>query len=241
MIADWKLERYRLGELSATEAEAIRTALETDPALQARLQRLADDDAATLAAHPPRRVALAIHERATQPTAAARRPWLMPAVAFGLAAALLTVVGVGLSTRTDDGDIRLKGDGPSLRLFRLADPAPERLADGAKVKAHDVVQVAFDHAGAKHLAIISLDGAGHTTVHWPLDGNTATPLDFKALPESFELDAAPGFERFFLITSDQPLQLGELLSAVQAAGRSGQLAVPKAATQRSLLLEKVSP
>ena len=57
MIADWMLERYRVGELSAVDAARVAAELSADESLQARLKQLDEDDAATLAAHPPARVA----------------------------------------------------------------------------------------------------------------------------------------------------------------------------------------
>ena len=234
MIADWMLERYRLGELSAVDAARGAAELSADVALQARLKQLAEDDVATLAAYPPARVAARV-ERAALPEKKSFG-WLP---AFALAAAV--TVGIVALRATTEPDIRFKGDGPSLRLFRLAGKEPERLVDGAHVKPHDVVQVAFELSGAAHFVIVSVDGAGHATLHWPLDGTTLAAPGFKALPQAFELDEAPGFERFFLVTSDVPLSAPDVLKAAQGVSRSGPLELPKTAAQRSLLLDKVSP
>jgi anti-sigma factor RsiW len=230
------LERYRLGELSGADQARVAQALATDEALRARVQQLDLDDAATLAAHPPARIAAQVAARAVPPEDKRFR-WLLPA--FALAAAVTVTLVVQRAVVPDD--VRFKGDGPSLRLFRLAAKEPERLADGAHVKPHDVVQVAFELSGAAHLVIVSVDGAGHATLHWPLDGNTAVPSGMKALPQAFELDEAPGFERFFLVTSEVPLSAPEVLAAAQGAARAGLLELPKTAAQRSLLLDKVSP
>lgn len=235
MIPDWKLERYRLNELSAEETARIDAVLKTDEALRARVQALEVDDAATRTKYP-HLTRTKLREGVTAP---ARSPWLMPALA--LAAALLGGVVTLQLTRTDVDDVRFKGDGPTLHLFRLAGAEPERLDDGAKVKPHDVVQVAFELSGAKHVVIVSVDGLKHGTLHWPRNGKTEAPVGFNKLPESFELDDAPGFERFFLVTSDAPLAVGEILVAAEAAARSAPLALPKSATSRSFLLDKVTP
>ena len=237
MIADWMLERYRLGELSAEDQARVAQALAADAALRARLGQLDLDDAATLAAHPPARIAAHVAARAAPPE---DRRFRLLVPAFALAAAITVAIVVQRAVPSDDV-VRFKGEGPSLRLFRLAGKDPERLADGAHVKAHDVVQVAFESSGAAHLVIVSVDGAGHATLHWPLDGNTAVPPGMKALPQAFELDEAPGFERFFLVTSDVPLSAPDVLKAAQGVSRSGPLELPKTAAQRSLLLDKVSP
>jgi hypothetical protein len=117
------------------------------------------------------------------------------------------------------------------------------LSDGAQVKPHDVVQVAFDLQGAPHAVVVSVDGAGNATLHWPAPGtnDTRTPAGFKALPQSFELDEAPGFERFFLVTSQTPLSPPALLDAARRAAREGSLVVPPGADSRSLLLVKGAP
>jgi hypothetical protein len=242
VIPDWKLERYRLNELGASEVAEVQAALEVDAAVKARLEALAADDAAALAAHPAARVAARVNgtRAVVSPASRPGRAWLLaPAFAAALAAA---VVAAPLLDRPGPGDdIRLKGLGPSLRVFRLTNAEPERLDEGARVRARDVVQVAFELAGAPHLVVVSVDGRGHATLHWPQDGNTQAPAGFKALPQSFELDDAPHFERFFLVTSDLPLAPESVRSAAEAAARDGGLALPGSVTTRSLVLEKVSP
>lgn len=240
-IPDWKLERYRLKELPESDARLVSAALESDPELRARLASLEADDVATLAAHPPSRVAARVELTARDSVASSRRSskWVAWAlVPAALAAAV--AVGVFAPSRTDD-DIILKGD-VALKLFRLDEGSetPVRLVDGAKVKSHDLVQVAFDLQGAQYAVIVSVDGSGGATLHWPvsLNSDTRTPAAFKALPQSFELDDAPEFERFFLVVSNSPLNPQTILEDAKRAGRNGTLFVPSHAAQRSLLLDK---
>ncbi|MFO0597147.1 MAG: ActD-like protein [Myxococcaceae bacterium] len=234
---DWKLERYRLGEASADDARAIAAAALEDPALRARLEALEADDRATLERLPPAQVAQRVRDHATPAPARAWR-W-----APALALAAVALVGVVVLRARDTGDdvLRPKGDGPTLRLFRLAGQTPERLADGAHVRAHDVVQVAFELQGAPFAVVVSVDGGGHTTLHWPGDHraeSTAVAPGFKTLPQSFELDEAPGFERFFLVTSTRPLEPDAILEAAARAARDGALSVRPDDTWRALLLDK---
>ncbi len=235
MIPDWKLERYRLGELDAAEKAQIEKALETDAGLRGRVANLEASDAEIRAQYPT----LPSRSRPVRaPEAPVSRAWLVP-VFVAVAAAVLAVVFIPRGGGDDD-TIRIKGD-VQLRLFKQAAAEPERLADGARVKPHDVVQVAFELGGAKHVVVASVDGAGQTTLHWPADGQTSAPPGFKALPSSFELDEAPGFERFFLVVSAEPLSTREVLDAVRAAGRIGSPALGNSVTVRSLLLQKESP
>jgi hypothetical protein len=234
VIADWKLERYRLKELSAEEMASVETALRTDESLRARLAALGEDDEATLAKYPAIRVVEAVAARSVR----SERRWLVPALAL---AAAMTAGVVMLRPPVAADDITLKGDQPSLVLFRLAGTDPQRLADGTHVKPHDVVQVSLNISGATHLVIVSVDGAAHTMLHWPLDGNTKAPAGLKALPQAFELDDAPGFERFFLVTGNTPIDVAATIAAAQHAGRTEKLELPATLGQRSVLLNKDSP
>jgi hypothetical protein len=239
MIPDWMLERFRLGELDAEQARLVQAELTTHPELQARLGALDADSRATLARHPPELVARVVARRlADQPPARPALPWALGAVATA------AVVGyLALAPRPADDEVRLKGAGPTLRLFRLGDAGPQPLADGAPVREHEVVQVAFELAGARHLVVVSADGAGAATLHYPLDGDSRAPPGMKALPRSFELDDAPAFERFFLVTSDRPLSPQLVLDAARRVGqapdpRTAPLPVPPGASWRSVLLAK---
>jgi hypothetical protein len=244
MFPDWMLERFLLGELDAASARRLEAALALEPALQARLEALRADTRATLARHPPELVQRVVTRRAAGPRPAA--PWrlaLLPAVA---GAAALLWVALAPAVAPSDDEVRLKGDGPSLSLFRLGPSGPERLEEGAPVRQGDVVQVAFDLAGRREGVVVSLDGAGNATLHYPAGEDARVPAGLKALPRSFELDDAPGYERFFLVASDLPLAPAEVLAEARRLGRSpaaraGPLAVPEGAVVRSLRLDKVAP
>lgn len=239
-IPDWKLERYRLKELPESDVQLITAALENDASLRARLAALEADDAATLARHPPARVAARIELTARDSVATRQSKsmlrWLVPVMAVAAA----VVLGVFAPWRQDD-DIIFKGD-VALKLFRLDEGSetPVRLSDGAHVKSHDLVQVAFDLQGAQYAVIVSVDGSGGSTLHWPVSiaSDTKVPAAFKALPQSFELDDAAGFERFFLVVSNEPLNAATVLEDAKRAGRNGTLIIPPRAAQRSLLLDK---
>jgi hypothetical protein len=235
VISDWMLERYRTGGLSAQDKARVAQALTDDASVRARLSQLEADDAAILAQHPPARVAATIRERAAKAQPERGRLRWVPALA--VAAALAVVAAVALQPGED---ILVKGDG-ALRLYRLAAATPERLLDGAHVKPHDLVQVEVLLGNATHLVVVSVDGAGHTTRHWPAGDDTAAPPGFKQLPQSFELDDAPGFERFVLVTSREPLSVASVLEAAARAGRTGALELPKSAQQHSVLLDKAAP
>lgn len=245
MIQDWMLERYRLNELAPAERAEVDRALAADPQVRARLDALEADSQETLIRFTPRAVATEVQRRSSAPRPERRAFFPVPALALA-AVVLLGVVTVVLTRRPPVDDILVKGAGPTLRVFRQTAAEPQRLFDGAKVRAHERVQVSFDLAGQRSLVVVSIDGAGGATLHFPTDGSSVAPAGFKALPESFELDEAPGYERFFLVTANQPLDAAEILQKAQALARqpdarTAPLPLPESLTQRSLMLLKESP
>lgn len=255
-IPDWKLERILLGEESD---EGL------GPDDRARLEALRASNEEILARHPPRLVADRIERElrrggtaAARATPAPKAPpfWLRPAFVAAPALAGLAVVfllakpGGEVVAPLDDGPeiTREKGDvRASLVVHRRSAAGPERLASGAAVKAGDVLQLSYAAAGTTHGVIVSVDGGGAATLHHPerpglstaLAGDGETPL-----AEAYELDAAPGFERFFLVTSPAPIDVAAVLGAARAlaadpaAAREGKLLLPDGLTQTSVIVVK---
>ena len=62
--------------------------------------------------------------------------------------------------------------------------------------------------------ILYIDGNGNVTLHFPDKENNPTSLDQDKkilLHNAIELDNAPGFERFFFITSSVEINAAEIL------------------------------
>ncbi|MDY7230218.1 ActD-like protein [Hyalangium rubrum] len=261
---DWLLERIALGELPAAELAAARARLAEEPEGEARLAALEAENRDVLEKLPPSAVAREVELRAAQ----ARRmevargsvsPLRRIAPAFvlvpALAVALLMVVRPEGTPTGGSGELsgleptRTKGLAPQLVLHRQGAAGPERLVDGAAAATGDVVQVSYVAAGQRYGAILSVDGRGAVTLHAPDAATGAVPLapsGTHALPSAYALDDAPAFERFFLITSDTPFALEEVLAAARtvaasASARTAPLALPERYTQVSFTLEKVSP
>jgi hypothetical protein len=113
---------------------------------------------------------------------------------------------------SESGD-RLKGLRPALRVFRKAAEGVERLSDGATARAGDELQLVYVAAGHKFGAVLSSDGAGYVTFHLPAVAGPAVRLKTDgetALPAAYELDAAPGFERFVFVVGDEPFDASKL-------------------------------
>ena len=138
------------------------------------------------------------------------------------AAALLVVftlpqfagTGVGLDQE------RLKGSGdPVLVVYREGPSGAVRLDARAQVRAGDVIQAAYKVTKPIQGAILSVDGEGNVTVHLARDGRSAAlvPGGEQPLEFSYELDRAPRFEVFFLLTSDKPFDLEPVRQVLKTA------------------------
>lgn len=240
-MPDWLLERIAAGDLPPERAEALRRRLEAEGGGGERLAALASSNAEILAAYPTAEMVRAIRGRAAAETTEgaatggtrARPFWVVgaPALAFAAAIAavfLLPPARPGGSTATtpivatggaDDGD-RVKGLDPRLRIYRKLGKKVELLEDGAAARPGDELQLAYVAAGRRYGAVLSLDGAGRVTFHLPVAGGAPTAVSLRAqgevsLPASYQLDAAPRFERFLFITSDTPFSTERLPEVIR--------------------------
>lgn len=255
------LERYALGECTEDQRRRIDDALQSDPDLAARLQTLRDDNAAHLSQYPAEETAAAIQHRlraarAAQQQRASRAPlWIglgVSAAAAAAAVALLWSGGdQGVAARLapqEPESILLKGaEAPALAVDRQTRNGSEPLLDGAQASPGDVLMLRYAPQEARYGVIVSIDGRGNTTLHLPASPQADTRLHAQGpalvpLPHAFALDDAPRFERFFLVTSDAPLDASDVLRAAQRLGperaEHAKLALPAGATQTSLLIRK---
>nr|MDQ3003628.1 ActD-like protein [Fibrobacterota bacterium] len=99
---------------------------------------------------------------------------------------------------------------------------PEQVVPGASAGAGDIFQVEYHPGNFAYGAILSVDGNGAVTLHWPsaLDASTAwSSVTEHRLPKAFELDEAPRFERFHLLLSAKPIDLEKWTSQVAASSK----------------------
>lgn len=272
---DLQLEKIALGEASPAGP--------LSPADEARLQALRDDNAQILARYPagPQAEQIAARVAAAKRSEAPRRAprWvLLPGLAG--AATLVAVLWLARppSVVPSDPDtaggpdvITTKGGAPSgaaqVLLYRKRDGRAEPLSDRAEASPGDLLQLAYVPGRARYGVLLSVDGRGGVTVHYPTD-NRETPSLFPGpvmppktsaavlvtreirLPQAFRLDDAPGFERFFLITAEEAqadsLKLSEIVAAARrlaadparAEHEPGLPGLPTQLGQRSLTLSK---
>ena len=275
-VPDLFVEKLALGELPEPRAAALRQRLAAEG--DERLAGIERSNAEILREHPPEQVAAAVQRRlARLEDAAPRRTgagWLAWAP-LALAAGVALVWWVGrdgepagggsdpvpviakaepevppVKAGGDEGPERiyLKGD-PRLMIDRVQDGRPTRMATGDAVAAGDVLQVAYLANGVQQGVVVSIDGAGVATLHFPASEQGSPVLEQGGrvgLPESYELDAAPGFERFFFVTVDEAEPKLEPTKVMEAArtlakgerAQDGELVLPQGWKQQSILLRK---
>lgn len=264
---DWQLERIALGELPSDALTAARAKLEQEPHGLARLARLETDSAETLARHPPEAVAREVARRlrtsARIKAHAARQPesqgWHGLSMGMPVAACLVLLF---LSTQQELAveppslmpvrvelmeTVGIKGDA-RLMVYRQDEGEPELLSDHSPARRGDLLQLSYIAGGRRHGVVVSVDGRGAVTLHHPTTLVGPTKLqsgDAVSLTHSYELDDAPGFERFFLVTADSPLDVSSVLEAARLLARhpteasTRPLPLPGTLAQTSFTLEKV--
>ncbi len=223
-----KLEQFAVGDLTPVEHEAVEAELAGSKQQREQLRSLEKSNQEILSDYPPQLLATKIQARlrianATQDnkaTSKMHRPivWLMaPALAIGVALFAVAVPSETEPTIYEQnlGTERIKG-ASRLVIHRLGSEGTQALESGAQAKAGDLLQLTY-FAAESFGMIVSTDGGGTITQHFPsgpaaaqLKQGNGVRLDF-----SYELDDAPEFERFFLITSQQPFSAGKVVDALQ--------------------------
>lgn len=262
------LERAALGELNAAELEKLRQRF--GPSFDTRVEELvAQNKSWAQGSTRDLELKQIKHRAEAQAEPKGWRNWYMvPATAAVACLALLWIVRdqepplpsgdrMAMADTPQPGmqdapGTRLKGLSPHLTLHRKIDKGQERLAPGASAKQGDVIQLSYIAASAKFGVIVSIDGVGQTTLHYPSQevGSTTLKRNGKVpLEQSYELDNAPHFERFFLITSDAKKAPADFVSKVLRAAkefakspasvvRAQALPLPSSWSQSSFLLRK---
>ena len=244
------VEQLLLNELAPEQAARVREALNKEPE---RLKVLAADTQRTLERLPPPQVAAEIRRRIAQRDGAVvawyQRAWVWAPVA--VVAALLLFV---LPSRSPMGSTpsanpitepteRIKGDeAPALQIHRATDKGPVAIQPGALAAQGDLLQITVQPKGATHGVVLSVDGYGAVTLHYPAQAQASTELPKGAqlvvVPEAYELDDAPRFERFFLVTAQGPIDVKAVLEAARALKAESRLALPKQWHQADFVLRK---
>jgi hypothetical protein len=137
-----------------------------------------------------------------------------------------------------------------LLVYRKINGKVEILADGDKANAGDLLQLAYvatKDTEETHGMIFSVDGRGVITLHYPVNKDESTQLELNkqlSLPNAIELDDAPGFERFFFLTSSSPIDVKAILKGLKEKTKipdqvkHTKLDLPESLKQYSILILK---
>lgn len=261
------LERYVLDELESGQREEIDKLLREDESLRSEVEIIKKTNREILDRYPPVKIAEDIRKRAesagtSEPGYKKAFRMKLPAVFgfMGLATALLIlflaqpffrtpVPGTGMEEFPDT--VRFKGDAtrtsPYISIFRKLGDSTERLENGSTVRVHDEIQLSYNALNRKYGTIFSIDGRGNVTLHYPASPGKDILLENKGevfLRNSFELDDAPYFEKFYFITSDTDFDLNSILEQarhIAVSGKSSEntgMELPSHFSQTTLLLVK---
>ena len=152
-------------------------------------------------------------------------------VSYAAAAVLLAAIMIpaGLKnskiSATQAPTERVKGNAsavsknPQINLYRQKGLEIQALKDGDFAHAGDVIQITYNAGQDLYGVIFSVDGNGNITRHFPenswqsgkLENQVSeVPLDF-----SYELDNAPDFECFVMVTSKKQFSLEDIENKIQ--------------------------
>jgi hypothetical protein len=259
-VSDLTLEQYQLGELTSDQERRIREELERSPELRIRLDSLQESDRELAAAYPAERVVPQIKERMFRegfPDAGSRLSiprlaWAVPFAAMIVLIATFSMTNVMHLDGVSGIETRMKGMSPHLSVFRKTMSGAEELRPGTFARQGDVLQLSYAAGAARYGVIFSIDGRGTVTWHVPAGyrggKRTAALLGERGgsivLSSAYELDDAPGFERFFLVYGSTPFEVADVERAINAltdrpsTADRDPLSLPRALGQYSLLVKK---
>ncbi len=152
-------------------------------------------------------------------------------ISYAAAAVLLAavVIPTGLkNSRFSAGRTpteRVKGNAqtadsePSINLYRKKGHEIQALKNGEFARSGDVIQITYNAGKNDYGVIFSVDGNGNITRHFPEEGWQAAQLEHAGseipLDFSYELDNAPDFECFIMVTSTRQFSLEDLESKIK--------------------------
>lgn len=253
-IPELLLEQWRLNELSQHQKDELRREFGEQKVLTEIARLEAEErsfwDKRTQKSHS----APKISQEAAIPINRSKRPqsrrlWqvLVPLMAAACASFVLYQTIQPKETFNSGLDnILLKGVTTPLLVFQQTPQGDKPLQDGDSIHSNDVIQLAFHADNFSYGIIISLDGRGTLTWHFPSDpaGDQKLARGKRVtLKQAYKLDDAPRFERFYFIRSQQHIDVDAIIAAskrIQPDKDTAPAALPldPSLNQFSFLLQK---
>lgn len=173
---------------------------------------------------------------------------ILPIAAAAVFAVLVGILATypSLQPGSDAPVERIKGMEPALNIYRAEGEQARLLEDRDRAREYDLLQLEYNAAGYPYGVIISIDGRGTVTLHYPTAATRPPELNSGSvlLPYSYQLDDAPEFERFFFLVSQEEFSLQRVLESAEEMasgrnqGRYGTLELPAGIKQYSITILK---
>ncbi|MFT3697903.1 MAG: hypothetical protein QM831_32485 [Kofleriaceae bacterium] len=218
-IPDWLVERAALDEVPPNSRSRLDGVDATE--LAARVAQLETQNRDELAKYPAAAAVKQIDQNAAAERISRKRRkrFVLATVTTTVTLAVAALVMFHTTDRgqkPSDEITRVKGTA-RLLAFRQGDHVVEKLENDATVKPGDTIQLRYNSGGARYGMIASVDGNAVVTLHFPASETAPTEMahDTTTLPDAYTLDDAPKFERFFIFTSDQPIDVSAALSMLR--------------------------
>lgn len=158
------------------------------------------------------------------------------------------IININSVITPGDSTVRIKGLESKLLLFRVRGKEVEELKNLDKARSGDIIQAGYIAAGKfTHGIILSIDGRGTVTIHYPDGGASGDRLVTNRqtlLNKSYELDDSPSFERFIMILSADPLntaavtEKAKMLAGNSESSLNGLINAGDGSVEYSIILKK---
>ena len=233
-VSSLMLERYRLGEVSPDEKQAINEAMDDD--LRSRLESLDASDRELRLRYPFETMGM---DTRKDPEKVSRRPARIKypgrLAALIMACILLPVIYILRSNTEPASEDRVKGllkTDSELSLYLLGNQEIP-LSDQTVLREGNTVQLAYLAPSGEYYGVIfSIDGRQTVTMHYPYRRGQSSLLvsgRHTFLSEAYTLDDAPLYEVFVMVISEKPLNTETVLGEAQKIAHTE----PKAIEERS--------
>ena len=228
-ISDLTLERYVLNELPEELMADIEKLIKERPEFAIKIKLIKQSNEEILSRYPEESVTKEIINKYNKGKSniiifrlklSGIKKIMLSSLAVAAAIAIFFAIPalktsfVNMTENDFPGVTRVKGEGSKLYIYRKTNGLVELLQKDSKASAGDLLQIAYSSASDTYGIILSIDGRSTVTLHYPAsesDSQKLIPGKKVLLGNSYELDDAPDFERFFFITSDSEMDIKSVI------------------------------